>query len=548
MIIPINKAERESLYQDLVARCFTSREDRISRYNVLRNYYLYGDVERSQPVEYNKLYSHIDLLCSFLFSGETTAFSIEVPFERDEADFQFHLSISEKIKPRVNDMWHDSNTDIVFNEALTWALVYDTAFVKLVPFRAGEIVSFVIQPHDVGVLREDLPFMSSQEAIAHQFFMSESVLKRRIHHFTEKDQKLFLSRVKDNSAEKLDSDLPKGAQTLIINAVSPDLVGEINKMDMQYDFGAFVQEPGVMCQELWVYDDEKKDYRCVTIVDGDLILYENDDNPFIAGEIPFIKITPNMVYNYFWGRSEMMYLIPLQKWVNERIPQLRTIMGKQADPPTEMTGFDGVTEEKYAAFMKAGGFWGNSSPASMTRIQQFKPDTSVDIFRELQYIEQMFGEVSGIREIMKGGSESGVRAAGHADLLSRLGSSRAKKKAFILEDAVEQCATLFLKHIKKNDATHYKNEKETSFVAKHLTDKAVVKVDAHSSSPIFIEQQLDKAKILFEAQAIGPDDLLDAMNFPNAEKLKVKLRKRMEEAAKMQAMEAAKEQQGGAPQ
>jgi len=59
----------------------------------------------------------------------------------------------------------------------------------------------------------------------------------------------------------------------------------------------------------------------------------------------------------------------------------------------------------------------------------------------------------------------------------------------------------------------------------------VVKVDAHSNSPIFTEDLKTLAFNLFKAQAIDKESLLDLLEPPMKQLLKDKLKKREQENA-----------------
>ena len=541
MKIPRLKKDRENLYVDLASRCMASQTDRISRYSLYRNWYIFGNAEGAQPSEYNKLFSHIDLYSSYLFSGETTNFVIEVP-DIAAHDIDYQTKISLKLAPQVNNVWHDSNTDIIFNEALNWALVFDTTFVKLVPLRGKEFASYIVMPEKIGVLREDVPTLWQQEAVCHEYFITASEIERRIESFSETEKAKVRRLLKPQQDAKDEKSLPPAVSALVMHATAPELKGKVDTRQLiSFNFSPRIMEDGLTAYELWVYDDDKQDYRTITILEGDYVLYDADKNTFVPNQLPFIKITPNWMANYFWGRSELMYLTPLQEWINVRIPEIKEILSKLASPPKAL--FGSTIETKLSALMHAAGVASFDEPGA--KVEEYYPKEVSDLFRELKVIEDFFNEISGIREIMKGGGESGVRAGAHADLLARLGSSRAKKKAFILEDAIEHCATLILAYLRKYDPTHYKvelGEKSISVVANHLTPTAAVKVDAHSSSPIFLEQQMDKAKMLFEAGAIDKEDLIDAVRYHNAAHIKKKLKEREAAAAAAAQAEAQAKQ------
>jgi hypothetical protein len=532
--IPAAHADRETFYQELIVKAFASRPARVALYDTLKNWFLWGNPDHTEPVEYNKLAAHIDLLASFLFAGETTSFVIEVS-EDAETEPDFELQKAAKVTPAINKAWNRSNLDLIFNEALVWALVYNTMFVKLVQ-RPGGFDSYTVEPHQIGVLLEHEPMIDQQPVIVHEFFITKSDLERRIQGLPAEEQTAILALCKPMVTNGNSTAVPaSGTERLILAASSPNMQGNAltpqnSNLASIYDFDAEVNEDGCTAQEVWVWDDDRADYRVALMLESDYLLIDYDKNLFIEGEQPFIKVCPNPLYNYFWGRTELMYLIPLQKWVNERIPEIKKHLQKQTNPPRAASGFQGYADEKaFAVLDNPGGTIFEISPSG-AKLDKLLPE-NIQVFDVLDRIEMMFAEVSGIRELMQGKGESGVRAMSHANLLVRVGSSRVKKKAAILEDAVEKIGDLVFKLIKKYDATKYKTEKGMAFIAAQISDNAIVKVDSHSSSPIFVEQQIDKATILFKAGAIDREDLIDAMKIQNPGAIKRKLKKREEAAA-----------------
>ena len=78
MRIPKEPLQRELFYLDLIQKCLVSREERRPDYASLRSYYLFGNAPSETPAIFNKIYPHIDQLTSFLYSAETTRFSINL--------------------------------------------------------------------------------------------------------------------------------------------------------------------------------------------------------------------------------------------------------------------------------------------------------------------------------------------------------------------------------------------------------------------------------------------------------------------------------------
>ena len=204
----------------------------------------------------------------------------------------------------------------------------------------------------------------------------------------------------------------------------------------------------------------------------------------------------------------------------------------------------GIPDEKNFALNRAGGLLYTDSPNA--KVEQLAPQIPNDLFRELNEIDNMFAEASGIVSVLQGRGESGVRSAGHASQLARMGASRAKRRALVIEDALEKVATMYLKLMRKYEDRHYKDINNQPFIGEQFTDDFVVKVDAHSNSPIFMEDTRQLAFNLYKAQAISKERLIDLLEPPMKQLLKDDL-KRQEEKAAQQPQQPAPSQSPSAP-
>ena len=86
-----------------------------------------------------------------------------------------------------------------------------------------------------------------------------------------------------------------------------------------------------------------------------------------------------------------------------------------------------------------------------------------------------------------------------------------------------------------------------SFIAEQFTQDYVVKVDAHSNSPIFMEDSRDLAFKLFEAKVIDKKRLIDLVDPPMKQLLKDDLEK-AEKLAASQPQQPAQPPQQKQPQ
>jgi hypothetical protein len=515
MRIPKEPLQRELFYLDLIQKCLVSREERRPDYASLRSWYLFGNGPSETPAIFNKIFPHIDQLTSFLYSAETTRFSINLGAAVNELE---HRKIP-TLTRALNDEWLNSNADQVFSQAVSWSLAYSSTFVKLI--MNNGIHPYMVEPGSMGVLREDTPYTDRQEAIVQSYYITKSELFARL--YAHPQREAIVKRVSATQHER--TEVANGVERIILSASNPTMYGNVN-LDLagSNKYKATVSEETVEMIELWVWNDDTADYQVVTRADPDIIIYDRPgEQVFLKGELPFIQVCPNPLYDYYWGQSEVSRLVYLQQLRTKRLAEILDLLSKQVSPPTALIGFTGILDEKNFALNRAGGLLATDMPNA--KVEKLAPTIPPDLFKELGQIDQMFEEVSGIGNVLQGKGEAGVRSSGHASQLARMGSSRAKKRALVIEDSLEKLATLYLKCMQTYDNTHFKDSEGLPFIAEQFTKDFVVKVDAHSNSPIFTEDLRQLAFNLFKAQAIDKESLLDLLEPPMKQLLKDRLKK-----------------------
>jgi len=523
MKIPKGMLDRDEFYRDLIYKCEVSLNSRRVDYASLRNWYLFGNGPDEAPALYNKIFPHLDQVTSFLYSAETTRFSINLGASVPDNE---HRKIPTLTKA-LNNEWLNSNADQVFSTATTWALVYGTTYVKVI--MQNGIHPYMVEPGTMGVLREDITYTDRQEAIIQKYYITKSELYARLYKHPNREK--ILSKLNSMPHER--TEIANGLERIIISQSNPTIYGNVN-LDLAGGnrYKAEVSEDTVEMTELWCWDDDIADYRVVTKADPDIIIYERTgEEMFMKGELPFIQICPNPLYDYYWGASEVQRLIYLQQLRNRRMTEILDLLSKQVSPPTALIGFTGILDEKNFALNRAGGLLSTDMPNA--KVEKLAPTMPPDLFTEMREIDAMFEEASGVGNVLQGKGEAGVRSAGHASQLARLGSSRVKKRALIIEDSLEKLATLYLKAMQLYDDTHFKDTHGIPFIAEQFTKEFTVKVDGHSNSPIFTEDTRTLAFNLLKAGAIDKKSLLDLIEPPMKEELLERLKK-MEEKQAMQ--------------
>jgi len=534
MKIPADVPARYSLYQDLMRDCVATRSDRRRAYAAWRNYYLYGaDGTTRNEARYNKIYPHIDTTTSFLYSQETTRFSVQLAANISQLEMRKVPAVNRAI----NDEWMNSNTDIVFGNALTWSFVYGSMFIKP-RWRVDGIEPFVVDPHNFGVLREDSPGIHSQEAFCHTYYISKGQLAAELDAARHPQRERIMNAVTATQKANITDTTPM--DRIITSASSPMVTGNVNmQLSVRTQYAPRVSHELVEMCELYVWNDDTQDYQIVTLADPMEVVYDRPlDGMFLKDDAPFIQICPIPTYDYFFGYSEVERLTSVQDAISDRWDEITHMMALQAHPPKNFSGFPGITDEIALAFDSPNGQVNSEMPGA--KVDNMAPDIPNDLFREIDRLEQMFEDISGINGVMQGKGEQGVRSSGHASQLARLGSSRIKKRALIVEDSLEKLATLYLKIKRKYDKTRLraqgeKDERGDQFILDQFTAQCVVRVDAHSNSPIFNEDQTQLAFELFKAGSITKERLLELVAVPMRQQLLFDLKDRIEPAEQAKA-------------
>jgi hypothetical protein len=523
MRIPANPDKRQEFIQKVTEQCLSSREERVAQYKTLKNFYLNGHDGTAEPASVvNKIFSYLDMVSSFMYSQDTTRFSVELGKSVSDLELGKVPALNEE----VNDVWHASNTDILFGNALDWSFVYGSMFIKSIP-KGEEIKPFIVEPHNIGVYREDVIGLTSQEAFVHCYSIPESQLEHDLTVANHKDIDRILKEASFNDEAPTD-DSTGPMDQIIVSAINPEVVGEVqlNLNPLLNYVPKILQRMGRM-YELYVYDDELRDYRVFTLAHPWVIVYDRPiAKMFLEHDIPFTQICPFPMHDYFWGISACERLIPLQTMRNVRWKQIQHMLNMEASPSKWATGFPGSTEELADASETPNGLLMGSD--GIAKLESIKRDMPQDLFAALNYIDERFEDYLGVNNILAGKGEEGVRSEGHASQLLRVGSSRTKRRAMVVEDSLEDLATTYLQIMKRYSTKTYRSDDGSEFLPSQFTDDFIVKVDAHSNSPIFVQDQTQIAFQLFKAKAIDRATLIEMLPVPMKDLLKQRLKTKIE--------------------
>lgn len=544
MKVPAKPDERFQFYQDLIQRCNASRESRRQFYKTLRAYFLFGTQEYglSNGPRYNKIYPHIDQLVSFMFSPETTRFGIKL-------GPSVNFSEQDKVVPMLDVLhgqWHDNGIDQAVRNALRWAACYGSMFLKVrwkswdrvkengEKDKVGECQSFLVEPHNIGVLREDKPRLVNQEAFCETYYITKSQLRNELEAGCHARTEEIIDIAQGGHKEDVGTSAGPIDRLIVTNITGGSITGNASlwATPLQSMYKPVTTEDLIEMQELYVYDDAISDFRIVTFMQPSEVIWDRPIGKMYLDDcLPYIEFALTPAYDYFWAHSETEKLIPLQDMRNERIEDIRHLLRKQAHPPVGVTGvMGGIPDEMALAMDTPAGILALDAPSSTIKVDQ--PQIPPDIWRDVAAIDDMFNEMSGLPSVNQGRGAPGVRSEGHAQLLSQLGSTRAKDRALVIEDSLDELATLIVRLVRKYDKSELRENKPGGvvFMPAQFPDDFEAKVDGHSNSPIFTENHEARVFALLDRKVIDREEALDLLDIPMRDLLKKKLTQVIEPA------------------
>lgn len=561
MKIPSNQAEKAQFVQYIVDCCMVSQADRRALYQKRRQYFLYGQ-EAEIKVRCNKLKSHLKLVSSFLFSPDGLLYNVTPPKNADEYAIKQFLALQDD----WNEDVHDSGIADVFADAVLWGLVFDSMVVKLGwNDITGQIFASLIEPVSFGVWREDDPQFDNQQAMCHSYLLDYDDACTRLVRAGKRDQIDILGKA---TGAQEDLGFPSPFMNLMVTEVtgsslaSQTIMGNANpNYSASPTFKPRTEAPMVRFYESWIWDDDSKDFRIFTSLEGGILLsdsaetidilriagkfekgqkFDSETNFYLPKKTPFTPVVPYSLYNYFWGDCHSEDIIPLQDWSVKRLREIDEILEAQVDPLRTAHGMTGLIDEK--AGLDYGAFVADDMPGS--KLEEHRPPMPEDAFREFNEITSLMMEASGLTEVVSGKSSGGARGGQQQKQMQITGGGQIRRVAVGLENPLLRMGDTGLRLKMKNDDSKIKLPDGTEFVAAQAPEDFQMRVDGHSHSPLFTMESRELAQMLFKAQAIDREWLIRMTNPTAKQNLLHSLAAReKQEAAQHQqqaALEAAK--------
>lgn len=522
MRIPTASLERMDWLYTTLARLRMSMDDRRSKARTWRSWYLHGAPEWG--ARYNMICPQVGTLAGYLYAPRSVRFSLNVgPVAKKQ-----RIGLLETAATRLRTLWTESEADEIYSNNTLWSLVYGSMLAKFLWVK-GRPKCMAVPSFDIGVWRDDLPGLDGQQAILHVYRLDADTVRvwLRDAGMSEAAADAWLKRLGEGTTGDGPS---KGAIAIgqmnpigWSGGVSQGVAGATTDWgSTSADYGG-ADTPTLEVEEVWAKDDATGDWRIFQIIEKDLILSDRA-NDYLPGHHPFVKLTPDPIDDWFWGRSTVEQLIPLQALREKRMNQLDRLCARQANPPMVMTGFNGVNDEKAAAVMRRGGLLA-SSQVPGGKVDLLTPQVSEVSFALINDIDAMFQNTLGLTDMLQGNA-GGERGGAHARALMQAGASRLTRRMQCVERAVAEGASLLMALAKRYDDTVLIDDNDGTYLLAQVPDEAVVEVAAHSSSPLFATQAQQEAVQMMELGLIDKQDYFDLADPPMAEALKQRLKAR----------------------
>jgi hypothetical protein len=520
------KPERFEAAFKIMRHCMNSSSERGTQNRIRKNIYLFGTAS-GEDTRLNKVKPTLRRLASFLYSQDSIQFWVELlPDEFNAQCFEWLESVSD----HMNDAWHDTVADEKAKLGVEWSCVKGSTIFYAKPDELTDgsyaIGSYLIQPENFGVWREDIPELDKQEAVCHATFKSKPELERMLARHPDRAEILDALETAPTDAGVSSNVFPSS-----MTPTSDPNVSTVTGIAPEFPGGRATltpDNPDVLYRiyEVTAWDDSKGDFNVFTFTGQKMIFDRPLEDVSVRAVLPYIKLCADELPDYFWGASGVDDLAPLQDWNSDRLAKLDQLFGLVLQPPMAAIGpLGGLTDEKIGQFRKGRGVLGLGQPGS--DVKQFSPQIPDAAFMMLEAVENYFIETAGMRPAMFGKPEPGVRTEGMAASYLRLGGSETRARALVIERQLEQCATLIFLLKRKYETTKIKCTNGDVITLNDFPATARVRVDGHSASPLFIEDHSQTVMSLARLGVIDQRSILDLLpNLPFKSLMKYRLKDR----------------------
>jgi len=428
--------------------------------------------------------------------------------------------------------WERKNIDLIFGRGVYESLKYGCCILKNLNKQSGEngekhnVAARLVQPWQFAVYNETINELSEQEAVVETAYLNEHEIWRRIQGLP--DSKKLFERIKGSADKDAHATIPTSFMHQVLSTAVLDISlqnatrpqpGGIVQLSNDPNFSTVGPTVAVQLypmHELWVVDDSRgRDYTTIQLIAPDILVAPRlkHTNLYAPDTLPYGRIQPNEVTDYFWGRSEIVDLIMLQQWLVTHMQDIQRIVGQEADRLFAFPGFDGIDDQLYSQF-RSQGYVGLPPGATA---QDLTPKLPPEFVPLIKTILELMDRVSGFSNILSGSGEPGVRAGVHADTLMKTASPHLRDRALLIERQCAERGDATLAAQEAKDGRVYWSNAETGedglFLLSELPDDRRVIVDSHSTSPIYQDDHQNLIAFGVKAGFVTGDSAIEQLPY-----------------------------------
>ena len=484
---------------------------------------------------------------------------------REVSDYKFAKALSELI----SKYWEDYQMDTMLVGVLTDEMVLDAGILKCswdpdLEQGVGNIRIDLLSPWDIFVPFGAIDFDKNCSWVIHRSYKPISELKRMFPEYKDKIRPDTKNYSNDNDKTNRSTEVylvsptdqwkPKGANDAFATGDNDDLrkVAEVWELWMDSEeLEAIDAEDGKKIQ--------KKKYpngKLITLLPNQKIRLQCVHSPYKHGYKPFVKFLDTVVPREFWGEGESKVLMPTQRMINKSLSNLFQYYTMMSNPIWINEEDSGITPDQITNQIAA---VLTCRPGKGQAIRRdFAPAMPPGLTALYELLMSQAESATGLTEVSQGRKPPGVSAAAAIETLQDAAQTRLRLKERNMQNSLQQMGTqmvgLMLQFYNEprviriigdegdwpkfreffidqtesggyvyNQKESIYNEEQDDYVtepgytstpeSKGLVD---VRVVAGTSMPWAKSSRANIAFRLLEAGAIDEEELLKALEWPNA--------------------------------
>jgi hypothetical protein len=503
------------------------------------------------------------------------------PMAREPSDFQF----AQCMATLIDNWWDNSTVDHTLIEPIFDSMLYDCGILKTtwnpdLEDSIGDVQVERIDPRDIFVPRGCQDFTKNCGWVVQKSRKTVGELRRLFPDMAH--------LIKADGSSSTGGGEKKTSESMDLKLVSP--TDQYSPPGMQQVGEAADVRRMVDVAECWIDDETvieeikeneggatekivRKKYprgKVITILPNQSLLLQSVEHPYKHGKKPFVRIIDMILPGEFYGEGEAKSLMHTQKIINKTLAHIFDVMQLMANPVWIVEKDAGVDANTITNQISA------VLPVNAGKIngvrRDFPPALQSGLVEIYEMLIRQSEQTSGISEISQGRKPAGITAASAIENLQEAAQTRIRDKERNLQASLQQLATqvmgLMMQFYREprvaritgktsvwpeyfeffieepEDGKYVFNSKKSVYdeaQGRYVTDpnytttaptKGLVdiKVMSGTAMPWAKTTRANIAFRLLDAGAIDNKELLDTLEWPNAEQVNQRIEEKKAQA------------------